>query len=322
MMWNGGKYVLRGAMDVVIGATESRTEKELRWKEDHKGQRAGKQAKGSKARSNDSTVAQAERGGKDEQYNLGKLYEYGGGGVEKDPVQALYWFEKAAKQGHQGARHKVGVVKGNIAATEREDPPASDKEGEVEEHPFHHPLPRQNTETMIQQACAASAKEHPLPRQNTETMIQQACAASAKEHAGCILPRQNTEAQILQDIMKMEGIVTEEEDDNSEQDANPVVARPRCDSDTKKKHAGGKISLTHRIGNKIVKTADAKLHNAFTHAATKIQARARGCTSRKNPLRAAYGMVVDFEVYCHINSHEKKKGHFKPHLEHELSVRI
>ena len=300
MMWNRGEYVLRGAMDVVIGATESRTEKELRWKEDHKGQRAGKQAKGSKARSNDSTVAQAERGGKDEQYNLGKLYEYGGGGVEKDPVQALYWFEKAAKQGHQGARHKVGVVKGNIAATEREDPPASDKEGEVEEHPFHHPLPRQNTETMIQQACAASAKEH----------------------AGCILPRQNTEAQILQDIMKMEGIVTEEEEDNSEQDANPVVARPRCDSDTKKKHAGGKISLTHRIGNKIVKTADAKLHNAFTHAATKIQARARGCTSRKNPLRAAYGMVVDFEVYCHINSHEKKKGHFKPHLEHELSVRI
>jgi hypothetical protein len=52
----------------------------------------------------------------------------------------------------------------------------------------------------------------------------------------------------------------------------------------------------------------------------------RGAAARKNPLRAAYGKVLDFELYCHIISqdeHDGKKEHpLKPHLDRGMSVRI
>ncbi len=43
------------------------------------------------------------------QFNLGQAY-YEGKGVTQDYLQAAYWFEKAAAQGHQGAQLRLGML--------------------------------------------------------------------------------------------------------------------------------------------------------------------------------------------------------------------
>lgn len=48
----------------------------------------------------------AKQGDVDAQYNVG-LYYYRGQGVEKNFTQALYWFTKAAEQGHEGAKETL-----------------------------------------------------------------------------------------------------------------------------------------------------------------------------------------------------------------------
>ena len=53
----------------------------------------------------------AEQGNSFGQNNLGDMYEYGKG-VEKDCKKALYWYGKAAKQGHPRAiRDKANLEK-------------------------------------------------------------------------------------------------------------------------------------------------------------------------------------------------------------------
>jgi len=43
------------------------------------------------------------------QYYLGWLYYNGRGGVSKDFVQAVYWYRKAAEQGHANAQNNLGI---------------------------------------------------------------------------------------------------------------------------------------------------------------------------------------------------------------------
>ena len=47
--------------------------------------------------------AAAERGDADAQYNLGLCYAKGNG-VKADMVEAVNWYRKAARQGHQDAK--------------------------------------------------------------------------------------------------------------------------------------------------------------------------------------------------------------------------
>jgi membrane associated rhomboid family serine protease len=49
----------------------------------------------------------AEIGEAESQFYLGTMYEYGGGGLAKDPAQALYWYRKAADQGSPDALNNV-----------------------------------------------------------------------------------------------------------------------------------------------------------------------------------------------------------------------
>jgi TPR repeat protein len=51
----------------------------------------------------------AEQGGAYAQYNLGNKYRWGEG-VEKDAVQAVYWYRKAAEQGDAEAQCTLGVM--------------------------------------------------------------------------------------------------------------------------------------------------------------------------------------------------------------------
>lgn len=50
------------------------------------------------------TLQLAENGDVEAQYTIGTLYE-----VAKAYVKAIYWYQKAADQGHAGAQHKIGV---------------------------------------------------------------------------------------------------------------------------------------------------------------------------------------------------------------------
>jgi uncharacterized protein len=54
----------------------------------------------------------AEAGDATAQFDLGRTYCFGLGGVPKDPAQALHWFRKAAEQGHAQAEGLVGVMYG------------------------------------------------------------------------------------------------------------------------------------------------------------------------------------------------------------------
>jgi TPR repeat protein len=46
------------------------------------------------------------------QHNLGIL-DKNGGGVEKDAVQAVHWYRKAAVQGYAPAKHNLACMYGN-----------------------------------------------------------------------------------------------------------------------------------------------------------------------------------------------------------------
>ena len=52
--------------------------------------------------------ALAEKGDVEAQFKLGKIYGIGWIGVSKDYKQAIYWFEKAAQQGHAKAQSYLG----------------------------------------------------------------------------------------------------------------------------------------------------------------------------------------------------------------------
>jgi hypothetical protein len=53
----------------------------------------------------------ADKGNAEAQYRMGKMYE-GGRGVEQSSVQAKQWFQKAAAQGHVGARRRLEALEG------------------------------------------------------------------------------------------------------------------------------------------------------------------------------------------------------------------
>ena len=46
------------------------------------------------------------QGNSNGQYAIGASYEFGTG-VKKNYTQALYWYRKAAAQGHPGAEYKI-----------------------------------------------------------------------------------------------------------------------------------------------------------------------------------------------------------------------
>lgn len=50
----------------------------------------------------------AEKGNADAQYELGCIYAEGYE-VAQDDIEAYKWFSKAADQGHQGARDRLGI---------------------------------------------------------------------------------------------------------------------------------------------------------------------------------------------------------------------
>ena len=54
------------------------------------------------------------RGDRDAQYHLGYMYQTGTG-VKKDPKQALYWYNLAAKNGHWKAPYEARVVARELA---------------------------------------------------------------------------------------------------------------------------------------------------------------------------------------------------------------
>lgn len=58
---------------------------------------------------------QARQGDTLAQYNLGFYYDSGGGGLSQNYVRAVYWYRKAAEQGHASAQNNLGVcyVRGN-----------------------------------------------------------------------------------------------------------------------------------------------------------------------------------------------------------------
>jgi TPR repeat protein len=56
----------------------------------------------------------AESGNKDAQYHLGYMYQTGTG-VTKNESEALRWYEKAAKQGHNSASIQARVVSRHVS---------------------------------------------------------------------------------------------------------------------------------------------------------------------------------------------------------------
>ncbi|HEV2448415.1 MAG TPA: tetratricopeptide repeat protein, partial [Candidatus Sulfopaludibacter sp.] len=44
------------------------------------------------------------------QAELGFLYDYGAGGVTRDPVEALKWYRKAAEQGDAAGQHGIAAM--------------------------------------------------------------------------------------------------------------------------------------------------------------------------------------------------------------------
>ena len=55
----------------------------------------------------DTLLALAQQGHPIAQFNLGVKYDFGQG-VDKDPIQAVYWYRVAAAQGHGGAQYNLG----------------------------------------------------------------------------------------------------------------------------------------------------------------------------------------------------------------------
>jgi uncharacterized protein len=67
--------------------------------------------------SGDALKQLAADGDADAQYQLGLHYEAGSGGVLRDTAQAAAWFQRAASQGNEQARHALTILKsGNEAA--------------------------------------------------------------------------------------------------------------------------------------------------------------------------------------------------------------
>ena len=54
-------------------------------------------------------VPLANQGHAEAQRNLGVMY-YQGQGVERDPLTAALWYERAAAQGHSGAQYSLGIM--------------------------------------------------------------------------------------------------------------------------------------------------------------------------------------------------------------------
>lgn len=54
-------------------------------------------------------LKQAKQGNADAQCNLGVMYQTGKG-VSKDYKQAVYWFRKAAEQGHPEGQYELGQM--------------------------------------------------------------------------------------------------------------------------------------------------------------------------------------------------------------------
>ena len=67
-------------------------------------------------------LARADRNGeggdREAQFTLGRLYQRGVGGVTKDMMQALQWYERAAQQGYAIAQYQVGFMywSGNVSS--------------------------------------------------------------------------------------------------------------------------------------------------------------------------------------------------------------
>ena len=62
----------------------------------------------------------AEKGNVRGQDNLGVMYD-NGNGVEKDAVQAVYWYRKAAEQGYANAQNNLGVKYANGSGIEKDE---------------------------------------------------------------------------------------------------------------------------------------------------------------------------------------------------------
>lgn len=61
----------------------------------------------------------AEKGYAEGQFNLGLCYD-NGTGVEKDPQQAVYWYQKAAEQGDASAQFNLGLCYENGKGVEQD----------------------------------------------------------------------------------------------------------------------------------------------------------------------------------------------------------
>ncbi len=61
-------------------------------------------------RARDIWLPLAEAGDSVAQFNLGKLYEYGGGGLAKDYSQAVRWYREASAQGVAAAENNLGLM--------------------------------------------------------------------------------------------------------------------------------------------------------------------------------------------------------------------
>ena len=56
------------------------------------------------------------------QYHLGRKYEFGRDGVPKDTEKMLYWYTKAAEQGHAEAQYELGLLYGTGGGTDHRIP--------------------------------------------------------------------------------------------------------------------------------------------------------------------------------------------------------
>lgn len=52
----------------------------------------------------------ADKGDSEAQFTLGVLYNRGDGGLAKDMIEAIYWYRKAAEQGHVVAQYNMGIL--------------------------------------------------------------------------------------------------------------------------------------------------------------------------------------------------------------------
>ncbi|MDR2188748.1 MAG: sel1 repeat family protein [Azonexus sp.] len=75
---------------------------------------------GLRAATIDDIHMRAEQGDGEAQFELGRRFEYGRGGVEQDPAQALEWYGKAAAQGVKGADYRHAVLRNEIEKFARE----------------------------------------------------------------------------------------------------------------------------------------------------------------------------------------------------------